>query len=46
MKCLNCGKELEADDNFCPICGHWTAHGYTYLNDSENVKKLMNGYEV
>ena len=46
MKCLNCGAELEADDNFCPVCGHWTAHGYSYFNNSENVKKLMNGYEV
>lgn len=46
MKCLKCGCQLENDDNFCPNCGHWTARGYNYFNNSENVNKIMNGYEI
>lgn len=46
MRCLNCNYELENDDNFCPMCGHWTARGYSYFNNSENLKNMMHGYEL
>lgn len=40
--CLNCGVEVEEDDNFCPECGHWTTKGYTFLED-KNSLKIING---
>ncbi len=43
MKCINCGVEVDVDDNFCYKCGHWTANGYKYLQDYSNVKKIENG---
>mgnify|MGYP004543905181 CR=1 FL=1 len=41
-KCLVCNSEIEADDNFCPKCGHWTTKGYSYLTRIED-KKILNG---
>lgn len=46
MKCLNCEAEIESDDNFCPKCGHWTARGYKFFNNSENLNNIMKGNEV
>lgn len=43
MKCLNCGVEIENDDNFCWKCGHWTAKGYLFLKNKNNVKMILNG---
>lgn len=46
MKCLNrsCdASEIENDDNFCYKCGHWTAKGYSFINNKENVETIMNG---
>ena len=46
MKCLNqnCdAEEIENDDNFCYKCGHWTAKGFSYIKNKENVEKIMNG---
>ncbi len=46
MRCLNqnCNAdEIEKDDNFCYKCGHWTARGYSFLKDKENVNMIMNG---
>ena len=40
--CLKCGEEVETDDNFCPKCGHWTAKGYSFLKDKENLN-IING---
>lgn len=49
MKCLNekCdATEIEADDNFCYKCGEWTAQGYKFLKDEENVKKITSGVTI
>lgn len=49
MRCLNqnCNAdEIESDDNFCYKCGHWTARGYSFLNDKDNVNMIMNGATV
>lgn len=46
MKCLNqyCdADEIENDDNFCYKCGHWTAKGYSFIRNRENVDIIMNG---
>ena len=46
MKCLNqnCdADEIEKDDNFCYKCGHWTARGYAFLNNKDNVDSILNG---
>ncbi len=49
MKCLNqnCDAlEIEKDDNFCYKCGHWTAQGYTFIKNKENINNIMNGDAV
>ena len=49
MRCLNqnCdANEIENDDNFCYKCGHWTARGYSFLHDKENVNMILNGVSV
>lgn len=46
MKCIHCEVEIELDDNFCWKCGHWTAKGYSFLKNEENVKMIMNGDAV
>ncbi len=49
MRCLNqnCdANEIENDDNFCYKCGHWTARGYSFLQDKENVNMILNGASV
>ena len=49
MRCLNqkCdADEIETDDNFCYKCGQWTARGYSFLKDKENVNMIMNGATV
>ena len=46
MKCIHCKVEIELDDNFCWKCGHWTAKGYSFLKNEENVKMIMNGDAV
>lgn len=43
MKCIHCDVEIESDDNFCWKCGHWTARGYSFLKNKDNVKMIMNG---
>ena len=46
MKCLNqnCdANEIEKDDNFCYKCGHWTAKGYAFLNNKDNVDSILSG---
>ncbi len=44
MKCLNCEKEnLDESYNFCPYCGNWTAKGYKFFQEKENVNKVLNG---
>ncbi len=46
MKCLNkdCNAgEIEEDDNFCYKCGHWTARGYSFLKQPENIQGILNG---
>lgn len=46
MRCLNqnCNAdEIEKDDNFCYKCGHWTARGYSFLKDKENINMIING---
>ena len=46
MKCLNqnCNADgIEKDDNFCYKCGHWTARGYSFLKDKENINMIING---
>ena len=40
--CLKCGKEVESDDNFCPVCGYWTPRGYSILNSKSN-SLVING---
>lgn len=43
MRCIKCDEtSIEKDDNFCPKCGHWTSHGYSFLND-ENSDTVING---
>lgn len=37
-KCLECHKEINAEDNFCYSCGSITAHGYKYLDNSIKTK--------
>ena len=46
MKCLNCNYELENDDNFCPNCGHWSARGYIFFNNSDNVNMVLGGSDI
>lgn len=46
MKCIHCEVEIELDDNFCWKCGHWTAKGYSFLKNEENIKMIMNGDAV
>ena len=46
MKCLNqnCdADQIENDDNFCYKCGHWTAKGYSFIKDKNNIDNLTNG---
>lgn len=45
-KCIHCEVEIESDDNFCWKCGHWTAKGYSFLKNEDNVKMIMNGDAV
>lgn len=42
MHCLKCGTEVETDDNFCPVCGHWTSKGYSFFRDKKNID-IING---
>lgn len=49
MKCLNqnCNADqIEKDDNFCYKCGHWTAKGYSFIKDDNNINRIMNGPAV
>ena len=49
MNCLNqyCdADEIEKDDNFCYKCGHWTAKGYSFIRNKENVESILNGAAV
>ena len=49
MICLNqyCDTdEIEKDDNFCYKCGHWTAKGYSFIRNKENVESILNGAAV
>lgn len=49
MNCLNqsCdADEIEKDDNFCYKCGHWTAKGYSFIRNKENVENILNGAAV
>lgn len=46
MKCIYCNAEIETDDNFCPSCGHWTAKGYKFLNDKDNLNMIFNGEAI
>lgn len=46
MKCLNryCdASEIEKDDNFCYKCGHWTAKGFSFIGNKDNIEMIMNG---
>lgn len=45
LKCLNssCNAEVENDDNFCYKCGQYTAKGYKFLQNKDNIKLIMNG---
>ncbi len=46
MKCLNryCdASEIEKDDNFCYKCGHWTAKGFSFIGNKDNIETIMNG---
>ena len=46
MRCLNqyCdANKIENDDNFCYKCGHWTAKGYSFIRNKENIDTIMNG---
>lgn len=49
MNCLNqcCdADEIEKEDNFCYKCGHWTAKGYSFIRNKENVENILNGAAV
>ena len=49
MNCLNqyCdADEIEKDDYFCYKCGHWTAKGYSFIRNKENVESILNGAVV
>ena len=49
MKCLNqnCDADLiEEQDHFCYKCGNYTAKGYEYLQNKDNVEKILNGSAV
>ena len=49
MKCMNqnCdANTIETDDNFCYKCGHWTAKGYSFIKNEDNVKMILNGDAV
>lgn len=49
MKCLNqnCDANLiDEQDNFCYKCGNYTAKGYEYLQNKDNVEKILNGSAV
>lgn len=46
MKCINgnCDANgIESDDNFCYKCGYWTARGYSFLKDDNNISMITNG---
>ena len=46
MKCLNqnCDADLiEEQDHFCYKCGNYTAKGYEFLQNKENIEKILNG---
>ena len=43
MKCIHCEVEIESDDNFCWNCGHWTAKGYSFLKNKNNIEKIIKG---
>ena len=46
MKCLNqyCdADDIESDDNFCYKCGHWTAQGYSFIKNEDNINEINNG---
>ena len=43
MKCIHCEVEIESDDNFCWNCGHWTAKGYSFLKNKNNIDKIIKG---
>ena len=43
MKCIHCNNIIEENDNFCSKCGHFTAKGYEFLKDKNNIKKIENG---
>lgn len=46
MYCFNGGckaSKIEKDDNFCYVCGHWTAKGYMFLKNENNAKKIIEG---
>ena len=46
MKCLNTkcnANEIEKDDNFCYLCGHWTAKGYTFMKEKQNYDIIQKG---
>lgn len=40
-KCINCQAEIEENDNFCWKCGHWSAKGYSFFNNNEEVVKIV-----
>jgi len=40
MRCIYCNTEVEKDDNFCPVCGHYTPIGYLYFQDKSNLDIL------
>lgn len=49
IKCLNkyCdATEIENDDNFCYKCGHWTAKGYTFIKNKENIDSITKGEAI
>ena len=49
MNCLNqsCdADEIEKDDNFCYKCDHWTAKGYSFIRNKDNVENILNGAAV
>lgn len=35
MKCIKCNEEIEVDDNFCPVCGELTPHGYLSFKNNK-----------
>lgn len=44
MKCIHCNAEnIDKEDNFCWKCGHWTAKGYNFIQDKNNINLVLNG---